>query len=333
MRKVTKEEFKKRIKERFPEEDFEIIQYDSVGKPGIFKCKQCNTNIEVKAAGNFLAPNKRYGCKNCHGFWKQREKKLEALKEKYDILGYFVKDTHKHYTIKCKKCGHERTSTLANLYNHLECGCETGVFRGRTGEEFIKQVNEINSDNYSLVDEYVNQSSPLKIRHSCGLIFSVYPHDAISGKISCPHCHKQESLGERHIANYFLKKNIPFQREAVLKNGSRQRFDFLLEKNNNIIAIEYQGKQHYEESNFFKASLEEIQKNDERKRQYCRENNIILYEIPYTIQFKNLPLVLDGILNRFNDYPQGVDSSESKSCLSVDFTDKDIVSSLGKPRA
>lgn len=183
-------------------------------------------------------------------------------------------------------------------------------------------------DKYELIDKYINQTTPIKVRHcACGLIFKIYPHDAISGKISCPHCHRLESRGERYISKYLLKKNISFEQESALKDGSRQRFDFLLEKNNISIAIEYQGEQHYYETNFFVASLKEIQKNDEKKRQYCKDNNIILYEIPYTVQYKDLPLILDGIINRFNDYPKGVDSSESKNCLSIDIIDKDIVSS------
>ena len=38
MKKVSLEEYERRIKERFPEESFTIIEYQSLGKPAILQC-------------------------------------------------------------------------------------------------------------------------------------------------------------------------------------------------------------------------------------------------------------------------------------------------------
>ena len=59
------------------------------------------------------------------------------------------------------------------------------------------------------------------------------------------------------------------------------RFDFYINEDNYI--IEYDGEQHFKDTNgFFKTTLEEIQKRDIFKNQWCKENNIPLIRIPYT---------------------------------------------------
>lgn len=56
------------------------------------------------------------------------------------------------------------------------------------------------------------------------------------------------------------------------------RFDFYFPEQN--ICLEYQGIQHYDFTNKFYS--EEGQERDNLKREYCRNNNIKLIEIPYT---------------------------------------------------
>lgn len=80
MKKITLEEVKERIKKRFPEEKFEIVEYSSFGAPGKIKCLGCGEIIEINKFSNFFAKNKRYGCKNCYGLWRDREVKIEKIK-------------------------------------------------------------------------------------------------------------------------------------------------------------------------------------------------------------------------------------------------------------
>ena len=62
-------------------------------------------------------------------------------------------------------------------------------------------------------------------------------------------------------------------------NKSKYRFDFYIPKYN--LAIEYQGEQHFRDNSFFKDGLDVVQKRDEVKRNYCKENKIDLLEISY----------------------------------------------------
>ena len=58
-------------------------------------------------------------------------------------------------------------------------------------------------------------------------------------------------------------------------------FDFYLPDNN--ICIEYQGQQHYYPIEHFggKDRFEEQVQRDLIKKEYCKNNNVILIEIPY----------------------------------------------------
>lgn len=76
---------------------------------------------------------------------------------------------------------------------------------------------------------------------------------------------------------------------------SQQRFDFYLPSDGNPIAIEFNGEQHYRETDFFKGSLEVFQERDERKKKYCEENNITLITIPYWYSKEDIIKTINSI--------------------------------------
>lgn len=283
MRKITLEEFEQRIKNRFPTESFKIINYQSLGQPLDIQCEACKQIIHVSQASNFLIHSKVYGCKNCHGLWRQREKDLQELQKYYIIVKTEVKNTHTYYTVKCKQCGHERRATLKGLMKHLQCGCITNTKRNRSAQEFLNETNQHSRfGSYELVSEYINQITPVLLRHDCGFIWKVRPGDVIYGRTACPRCARKQSKGEAMVASILQSLNILYEQEKKLAN-SRQRFDFYFELNNQAYAIEYNGEQHYKDIDFFQTSLEETQTRDLKKAAYCKINNIILIIIPYWV--------------------------------------------------
>ena len=309
MKKITQEEFQKRIQERFPEEKFDIIEFSGLAHLGIFKCLNCKQEITVSKAGNFLAKNKAYGCKNCHGLWRKREILEKEVEKRYIILDSFVKHTHKYYVLQCKKCGHQRAQPLSALRKHLECGCITGVLRNRTGKEFIEEVNKnSNIGDYELLSEYTTQTSKVLLKHlNCGFIWKVRPSDIIHGRTGCPRCNKKESKGVQLISKILDNYGILYEKEKRM-GDSLQRFDFYFEIKSNKIVIEYNGLQHYKYIPHFHNHDEEnfiIQQNrDNKKKQYCQENNIILLEIPYSDNEQVIESKIISIINKFNDYPE-----------------------------
>lgn len=96
------------------------------------------------------------------------------------------------------------------------------------------------------------------------------------------------SAGEQKVAKYLQEHKIFYRSQFTCeslrseKNGS-YKFDFaILDKEGKPIGmIEYNGKQHYEQSDFF-GKLEEIIERDKNKIEWCSKNKIPLLVIPYT---------------------------------------------------
>ena len=100
-------------------------------------------------------------------------------------------------------------------------------------------------------------------------------------------CGCQKSIGEFNIIQILQQNNIKYYKEYCFPN-SLLRFDFaLLDKDNNIYRlIEFDGEQHYEQNikNSGWNTYEKYQytlKNDLKKNQIAKDNNIPLVRIPY----------------------------------------------------
>ena len=61
------------------------------------------------------------------------------------------------------------------------------------------------------------------------------------------------------------------------------------------MCIEFQGEQHYKPRKGWNFKLQN--KLDNIKRQYCKRNNIILYEIPYTYLEQLDKIIYDLVIN------------------------------------
>lgn len=97
------------------------------------------------------------------------------------------------------------------------------------------------------------------------------------------------SKGEERIEKIFIEQNINFVRQYKIKDCKNIKtlpFDFAIFENEELSClIEYQGRQHYEESFVFDGSADSFelrQQRDNIKRNYCYKNGIKLIEIPYT---------------------------------------------------
>ena len=93
-------------------------------------------------------------------------------------------------------------------------------------------------------------------------------------------------IGEGWVAEtelyYFLKKQ--FSETSVVQHGKpewlgKQHFDIWFPRWR--IAVEYQGKQHFESVDFFggKLSLEATQKRDERKKHLAKSHGVKLFVV------------------------------------------------------
>ena len=113
MKIVTKEMVQKEIKERFPNELFEIVNYTRVTKTFTIKCLTCGESTTYSNYGNFIRSGAHL-C-NCLGrnFTLKRKKdnedKILTLINNIDsqsFIGFGKREKTKKLTVKvfCKKC-------------------------------------------------------------------------------------------------------------------------------------------------------------------------------------------------------------------------------------
>lgn len=123
---------------------------------------------------------------------------------------------------------------------------------------------------------------------NCGSEIDVIHSYLTSGDVKSCGCIKN-SYGEERIKQLLKENHIDFIKEYSFKDccskqGVKLRFDFAIFKNNKLhCLIEFQGDQHNKSVDWFggEESLKLTQERDNIKREYCKNNNIVLVEIPY----------------------------------------------------
>lgn len=58
----TKESFQQKLKERFPDEEIEVITFNGVKNPCSFKCCKCNNIFNRKQAEILLTKGRKHLC-------------------------------------------------------------------------------------------------------------------------------------------------------------------------------------------------------------------------------------------------------------------------------
>ena len=155
------------------------------------------------------------------------------------------------------------------------------MVRRLTHEEFVNRMREINND-IEILGEYINANTKIKVRCKIdGYEWEATPNNLLSGN-GCPKCN--ESKGEKRIGKYLDSRNIKYEQQYKFddcRSKHKLPFDFYIPSLN--IAIEYDGRQHFEFIDYFGGfnSFVEGKIRDTIKTIYCKENNIKLIRIPY----------------------------------------------------
>ena len=119
--------------------------------------------------------------------------------------------------------------------------------------------------------------------------FEVYPYQHIGWGKKCPI--DNESKGETSVRVILSKNKIEYKQYHKMEGCFVMRndrcilltFDFYLPKHNTV--IEYDGRQHYEPVKYFGGdeSYNRQVMLDGIKNKFCKDNNINLIRIPYTV--------------------------------------------------
>lgn len=195
-----------------------------------------------------------------------------------------TKDKHKQWICKCK-CGNIIIVPGKSLRSgHTRsCGClhkevvKEQQRKDITGQRFGKLIA------LETIGQNKNGNFIWKCQCDCGNITTVTTHNLCYGNTNSCGCLK--SKGEQKIKSILQENNINYKSQYYFSDlywEGYLRFDFAIFIDNKLhCLIEYQGIQHYQPIDFFKNSQKQWQR-DQEKREYCKKNNILLVEIPYT---------------------------------------------------
>lgn len=229
------------------------------------------------------------GVQTCGCFSKIKDltnQKFNKLTALYPIES---NTAHKQWHCKCdcgKECNVESSRLIAEVTK--SCGCLKREASVKTILQYAKKnKKDLLNKRFGklLVIEETQERKDDRVVYKClcdcGNIHFVSSHHLISGQIQSCGCGK--SRGEDKISQILKNKNIFFETQKtfpdLLSNKNwKLRFDFYFPEYN--ICLEYQGIQHYDSTNKFYS--DEGQERDNIKRDYCKNNNIKLIEIPYT---------------------------------------------------
>lgn len=282
-KRKTQEQFEKDVYERLGE-DYKLLS-PYPGSHGQVKMLHYPCGNEfLKNVHDIIS--KSSGCPYCNG--AQPAKYNEQWVKEHTLAPYAYVKGYAGMKTKCwfycSKCNTEFLQQPARLINQKIYGCNCCVTKKKTHKEFLEELGEKCLAEYSVLDEYINIDTKIRFQHlKCGTIFDIDPYHFIFRykKIYCPICYYKKSKGEIVIAKFLTEHNILFHKEFVFPNLLNSRFDFYLPQYQ--IAIEYDGEQHFKAIEPWggEEQLINTQNRDEIKNQYCIDNNIKLFRIPY----------------------------------------------------
>lgn len=253
-------------------------------------CTKCNEIYEV--LGDSLRKGTSTQCVKC----SQKDKIINMAGQTVNNVYVFeqIKSDKKeaHWRCQCPKCKREDWIVRGS---HLRAGitmCEKCAslenlkkikkpfFKDLTNKRFGKLIA------IRPTKERLDTSVIWECNCDCGrTCYKASCYLINSDTSSCGKC-SFRSKGELKITKLLDDNAITYEAEkSITIDGHRYRFDFYIPNLNYY--IEYDGEQHFKDNEW--ESIEEIQKRDNIKNQWCKENDISLIRIPYT-RYKELTI-------------------------------------------
>ena len=248
------------------------------------------------------------GCPVCggtiHKTHEQYVKQLRLKNPNIIVIDKYINNSTK-IKHKCLLHNYEWETSPKNVLNGQGCPmCKGEKLKNAfkmDNNEYINRLYAIDK-NVVVLDEYINARTPIK--HKClidGFEWYAAPDNLLHGH-GCPQCNTcNKSKGEKLISEWLSDNNILYKQQKTFddcKDKQALPFDFYISNYN--IAIEYNGKQHYEPVDYFggEEAFEYTVRHDIIKRDYCDKNNILLVSIPYYVDIhKELNKIYDMIKN------------------------------------
>ncbi|MBQ2175305.1 MAG: hypothetical protein II453_09650 [Alphaproteobacteria bacterium] len=220
-----------------------------------------------------------------HGCWKVIERDLHPISKSHETF----------WIAECQNCGRKASVRKTDLdKNPRTCNNCKGLLISTILEEKGVTIHPVAvGDRFGLltaIDRPRRNGTKLyvKCKCDCGNIINVRKDHLLglahSKTISCGCATK--SSGELKIEKILSASKLNYITQYIIPDFSLSApFDFaILNDNNELIElIEFDGEQHYQAVEFFGGEEQYAlqQARDNRKNEYCKNNNIKLKRIPY----------------------------------------------------
>lgn len=202
--------------------------------------------------------------------------------------------------------GHEWSAQPQSIFNGSWCrkcweqnvaGAHLRLSNG------LKQAQDIATKRGGncLSEAYKSNSTKMKWICANGHQWSAALSDIRKGSW-CPDC---GSGARERLTRYYFEEitgsEFPKSKPIWLLNDRGNRMELDGFNSELSLAFEHQGEQHYQEVEHFnrrKETLATRLKDDERKRDLCKKNEITLIEVPYFISTEDLPAWIKNSINK-----------------------------------
>ena len=199
---------------------------------------------------------------------------------------------HARWLCKCD-CGNIKNVLSGSLTsgNVKSCGCYRKELIGAQGTKRKKNLVGQKFGKLIVLSDTGRRCGSNVVWHcqcECGRYNDVQGWCLQDGSVTtCGDCHLL-SRGEERIIAILNENKIPYKHDTALlglrfpDSGHLARFDFYIDDR---YIVEYDGIQHFKQTrgNWSRAdTLEERQKRDMYKNNFCFENDIPIIRIPYT---------------------------------------------------
>lgn len=314
------EDFVKKITSKFPNENFEIINWGKNSyENSVIKCLNCNREITINT-GELFRKRRTKICSKCNYIRTDTLENREKIKEKIKNKGYNIEffmskqsengnrgDKVRFTCLKCDKVNEFFVGNILKNNSSVDCKYCSGQKILKEHSIYKMELEEKYPDRFTLLSNYETVNKEIKVRcNECGFIRNVKPNNLIRNG-HCPKCNSEKSLGEKTIKQWLDSHNIRYETQKYFKdwNIGIHYFDFYLPDFN--LVIEYNGIQHYDFNPYFHKTIENFNYRvfkDKQKKETCLNNNINYLSIKYTL-FHKIDQILDNILQSSTTILQG----------------------------